>query len=132
MSTLLFWLYLINLVWLILHEMDSAYWKEWVLFRLPGGVGGFLAIHFPLYVAALYGLVEVSRPTVTGLILALVLGAAGVAAFVIHTYFLWRGHPEFNTPASKLILWAWLVMSLAQLWVTAGLWGPLGGRTAGF
>jgi hypothetical protein len=123
MSTLLFWLYLINLVWLILHEMDSAYWKEWELFRLPGGVAGFLAVHFPLYLAALYGLVEVSRPTVIGLILALVLGAAGVGAFGIHTYFLRRGHPEFNTSASKLILGGWLVMSLAQLVVTAVVFG---------
>jgi hypothetical protein len=130
--TLLFWLYLINLVWLILHEMDSAYWKEWALFRLPGGVGGFLAIHFPLYLAALYGLVEVKRPTVVGLILALVLGAAGVAAFAIHTYFLRRGHPEFNTPASKLILWAWLITSLVQLGLTAVSWSWLGGRPAGY
>jgi hypothetical protein len=121
MPTLLFWLYLINVVWLVLHEMDSAYWKEWDLFHLPGGVGGFLALHFPLYVLALYGLVEVSRGSATGLILSLLVGAGGVGAFGIHTYFLRAGHPEFSTPVSKLILWAWLVMSLVQLGVAAAV-----------
>ena len=47
MTQLLFWLYIVNLTLLILHEMDSAYWKEWQLFHLPGGVGGFLLIHLP-------------------------------------------------------------------------------------
>jgi hypothetical protein len=48
MIELLFWLYFINLALLILHEMDSAYGKEWDLFRLQGG---FLLIHPPLGVA---------------------------------------------------------------------------------
>jgi hypothetical protein len=48
MSEVLFWIYLLNTVVLIIHEIDSAYWKEWELFRLPGGVTGFLNLHFPI------------------------------------------------------------------------------------
>ena len=44
----LLWLYLTNAVLLINHEIDSAYWKEWELFRLPGGIAGFLLLHSPL------------------------------------------------------------------------------------
>jgi len=44
----LFWLYLINAILLINHEIDSAFWKEWELFKLPGGIGGFLILHFPI------------------------------------------------------------------------------------
>jgi hypothetical protein len=33
MADLLFWLYLVNSVLLINHEIDSAYWKEWDLFN---------------------------------------------------------------------------------------------------
>jgi len=33
----LFWIYLTNSVLLINQEIDSAYWKEWKLFGLPGG-----------------------------------------------------------------------------------------------
>ena len=58
---ILFWLYLVNTVLLILHEMDSAYWKEWELFHLPGGITGFLLLHFPLYLIGLHGLALVGQ-----------------------------------------------------------------------
>jgi hypothetical protein len=114
MPAILFWIYLANTVLLILHEMDSAYWKEWELFHLPGGLTGFLLIHFPLYCLGLYGLVLVSKGTPAGLIYSLVISLAGVAAFSLHTYFLNKGRPEFNTPFSKLILWSTLLLSLVQ------------------
>jgi hypothetical protein len=111
---ILFWLYLLNLTLLILHEMDSAYWREWELFRLPGGEGGFVLIHLPLFLIALYGVVWVWQQTAAGLILSLVVSAAGLAAFGIHTFFLRQGRSEFDAPVSRLILWAMLITSLAQ------------------
>ena len=81
LQKIVFWLYLVNTVLLILHEMDSAYWKEWELFRLPGGIGGFLLIHFPLYLVGLYGLVLVSQGTGAGMVLSIVVGAAGSLPF---------------------------------------------------
>ncbi len=117
-----FWLYLINTVLLILHEMDSAYWKEWELFRLPGGIGGFLLIHFPLYVVGLYGLVLVSQGSTAGLALSLIVAAAGILAFVLHQYFLRKGCPEFNTRVSKTILGLLLVVSAAQAAATIYYW----------
>jgi len=59
MAEILFWVYLANAVVLINHEIDSAYWKEWELFRLPGGITGILILHFPLLLFVLYGLVLV-------------------------------------------------------------------------
>jgi hypothetical protein len=111
---LAFWLYLTNTVLLILHEMDSAYWKEWDLFGLPGGITGFLLLHVPLYPVGLYGLVLVSQGSRTGLILSLVVGAAGILAFCLHAWFLRRGRKEFDTPASKGLLILLLLVSLAQ------------------
>jgi hypothetical protein len=119
---IVFWLYLLNTVLLILHEMDSAYWKEWDLFRLPGGIGGFLLIHFPLYLAGLYGLVLVSQGASAGLILSLVIGAAGIFAFGIPTFFLRKGRPEFNTQISKGILGLLLIVSIAQIAATVAFW----------
>ncbi len=121
--TFLFWIYLINMVLLILHEMDSAYWQEWKLFHLPGGLTGFLLIHFPLYCLGLYGLVLLSRATPSGLIYSLVIALAGVGAFAIHTYFLRKGHPEFNVSFSKVLLWAILLVSVAQAGITVSLMG---------
>ncbi|MGD0589579.1 MAG: DUF6713 family protein [Bacteroidota bacterium] len=35
---------MLNLTLLIIHEIDSTFWKEWNLFRLPGGIQGVLAL----------------------------------------------------------------------------------------
>jgi len=121
MSDILFWLYLANAILLIDHEIDSAYWKEWNLFRLPGGIAGFLLIHVPLLFVVLYGLVEVAERTFAGLVFSLVLCAGGIFAFCIHTYFLKRGRAEFDAPASKLILASTLVVSVAQAAVTIAI-----------
>ena len=118
MWDILFWVYLINAVFLILHEIDSAYWKEWELFRLPGGVTSFLLVHIPILLLVLYGLVLVSQRTFAGLGLSLILGFAGVFAFSIHAYFIRRGRDEFKSPISVAILVATLVLSLVQIAIT--------------
>ena len=118
MADLLLWLYLSNSVLLINHEIDSAYWKEWDLFKLPGGITGFLLIHFPLLLFIFYGLILVSRHSASGFIFSLILCFGGIFAFVIHTYFLRKGRSEFNKPLSKFILVATLFVSIIQLVVT--------------
>jgi len=121
MNEALFWLYLTNAVLLINHEIDSAYWKEWDLFHLPGGIGGFLLLHFPLLFLVLYGMAAVSGQRPSAPWFSLLLCAGGIFAFSIHTYFLRKGRQEFDHPVSKGILWATLVVSLAQMAVTAVL-----------
>ena len=118
MNEILFWLYLSNSVLLINHEIDSAYWKEWELFKLPGGITGFLLIHFPLLFFVLYGLVLVAGSSSSGLIFSLILCLSGIFAFSIHTYFLKKGRNEFDKPISKFILTATLIVSIVQLAVT--------------
>jgi len=114
-AEVLFWIYLINAVLLINHEIDSAYWKEWDLFGLPGGITGFLIVHFPTLFLILYGLVLVYQRTSAGLILSTVLSLGGLFAFSIHTYFVRRGRDEFTTPISQFILIATLILSPIQL-----------------
>jgi hypothetical protein len=118
MSDLLLWLYLANSMLLINHEIDSAYWKEWDLFKLPGGITGFLLLHFPLLFFILYGLTLVSNQSPAGLIFSLLLCFGGLFAVSIHTYFLKKGRMEFNQPVSKYILKAILLVSVVQLAVT--------------
>jgi len=117
-SKVLFWFYLTNAILLILHEIDSAFWKEWELFKLPGGISGFLIMHFPLLFLILYGLVLVSEQTFLGLIVSLILSAGGIFAFCIHTAFIRRGRHEFNTPISRFILTLMLGVSTIQAAVT--------------
>lgn len=118
MDELLLWLYVINSVLLINHEIDSAYWKEWDLFKLPGGITGFLLMHFPLLFVILWGLVLIVRQSIYGWVFSLFFSLAGLFAFGIHTYFLKKGRAEFDKPISKILLAAILVVSLIQLAVT--------------
>jgi hypothetical protein len=118
MEEFLFWLYLSNSILLINHEIDSAYWKEWELFKFPGGITGFLLIHFPLLFFVLYGLVLVSKPSLPGLIFSLILCLGGIFAFSIHTYFLKKGRNQFDKSISKFILAAIFIVSIIQFIVT--------------
>jgi hypothetical protein len=117
-SKVLFWLYLANAILLIIHEIDSAFWREWELFKLPGGISGFLIMHVPLLFLILYGLVLVSEQSFLGLIVSLILSAGGIFAFCIHTAFIRKGRHEFNTPISRLILSLILGVSTIQAALT--------------
>ena len=114
MFEFLFWLYLANAVLLITHEIDSAYWKEWELFKLPGGSTGFILLHLPLVFLILWGLVLVFQRSFAGLILSLILSLGGIFAFTIHTVFIKKGRNEFNVPVSLFLLTATLLVSLVQ------------------
>jgi hypothetical protein len=40
--------YVINASLLLLHEIESAYVKEWEILKLPGKITGFLLLHIPI------------------------------------------------------------------------------------
>lgn len=121
MSEILLWIYIFNSVLLIIHEIDSAYWKEWDLFRLPGGITGFLILHFPLLLLILYGLILVSQHFFAGLIFSLLISFGGMFAFAIHLFFIKRGRNEFKTFISLFILSATLIVSIIQTIITVYL-----------
>ncbi len=107
-------LYLINLALLITHEIDSAYWQEWDLFGLPGGIQLFLVLNLLLLGAGLWGLRQVLLDGKGRRAFSLVLAGAGLFAVAIHTYFIVTGHQEFTLPISLGILAIILVTSLVQ------------------
>lgn len=117
---LLFWIYLINAVILINHEIDSAYWQEWKLINPndKNGIKGFLIIHFPLLFIILLGLVLVYDHKFSGMIISLILSAGGLFAFFFHFYHLRKGKPEFNTMISKAMIVSTFVISLFQIYLT--------------
>lgn len=129
MYDILLWIYLANAVLLIVHEIDSAYWKEWDLFQSllrPGALpadeksalGWFLVLHIPMVSLILWGLIEVYRHSPAGYVLSLVLAGGGLFAFTAHTLFLRRGRPEFRAPVSLFILASTLAVSLIQAVLT--------------
>jgi hypothetical protein len=118
--SILFWIYLINSVILIIHEIDSAYWQEWKLFCLDEKVDikGFLIIHFPVLFAVLLGIILIDKEMTGGYIISLLVAAGGIFAFFFHFYHLRKGRHEFNNWLSKLILLLTLPVSLLQMVLT--------------
>ncbi|MCU0843325.1 MAG: hypothetical protein MUC76_00180 [Spirochaetes bacterium] len=114
MHDALFWLYLVNSVVLINHEIESAYWREWELFRIPGGITGFLLIHFPVLFVMFYGLASLKERETTGLVISLLVSLGGLFAFCAHSWFIRQGRTEFTLPISRLILAVTLALSVAQ------------------
>ena len=109
------WLYSANAVLLIVHEIDSAYWHEWSLLGLPGGIQFFLLLHLPLLAIVLWGFRQVVLWDRGAKIFSYCLAAAGIVAFVVHAIFLATGSPEFRQPVSQAVLWSKLLVSLAQI-----------------
>jgi hypothetical protein len=117
---LLFWIYLVNAVILINHEIDSAYWKEWELL-FPGvknGINVFLLLHIPILFLILLGLVLVFGKMFAGMVISLVLSAGGLFAFFFHFYHLRKGKPQFNTPVSKIMILSTCILSVVQIFLT--------------
>jgi hypothetical protein len=47
--------YILNVSFLILHEIESGYEKEWEILKLPGKITGFLLLHIPILFMIFYG-----------------------------------------------------------------------------
>jgi uncharacterized protein DUF6713 len=106
-------LYVLALALLVTHQVDSAYWQEWELLHLPGGIQFNLVLNFVLAIVFLQGLILQVQQAPAGAWIALLLAASGLAAFLIHMVFLSRGDSRFRLPASVAVLFATLFVSLA-------------------
>ena len=115
MNQLLAKIYLINFALLITHEIDSAFWHEWELFGLPGGIQFFLLINLALIFLFLIGAESVIKGRKNSKIYSYFLALSGVFAFFIHLYFIINGDARFLLPVSILILSLIFFASIAQL-----------------
>ncbi|RJP75478.1 MAG: hypothetical protein C4522_20850 [Desulfobacteraceae bacterium] len=85
--------YILNATLLLLHEIESAYEKEWEILKLPGKISGFLLLHIPIILFIFYGLIELEQLSAFGLIAGIILGIGGLIPFVVHKIFVKRsGH----------------------------------------
>jgi hypothetical protein len=112
-------LYLVNSVLLFIHEEDSAYWKEWELFGLPGGIQFFLLGDMILIATGLIGFRYVVLKQRAGMWFALLQAGCGILAFVLHGNMILTGHPEFTLPVSELVLVLSFGVSIVQAVVSS-------------
>jgi hypothetical protein len=96
---------MINAMLLVLHEIESAYWKEWEILKLPGHITGFIIIHIPILLLMLYGLIEVEKQSPSGNIFGLVFGTGGLAPFIVHS-LLAKKENRFNLVISRILIYS--------------------------
>lgn len=97
-------LYIVNATLLLLHEIESAYEREWEILKLPGRITGFLLMHIPIIIIFLFGLVEIEKGTPLGMGLGILSGICGVIPFVVHKIIVKREN-HFNLLISNVIIY---------------------------
>jgi hypothetical protein len=110
--------YILTATLLVAHQIDSAYWHEWNLFGIPGGIQAFVLLNVPLILLFLVGLAKVATGAHGAARYSSALALVSAATFFIHVGFAWRQHPEFGMPASWVILCGTLLASLGLGWRT--------------
>jgi hypothetical protein len=108
-------MYVLNLTLLATHELDSAYWHEWEMFRLPGGIHFFLILHLLLLLVLIYGLVQVVHWARYARVFSYALAGAGLFALAAHMAFLALDFPQFRSSVSVGLLAAIHAVSVAQI-----------------
>ena len=97
--------YISNAVLLLLHEIESAYEKEWEILKLPGALTGFLLLQIPIIFLMFYGLLELERKTNMGLVFCMIFGIGGVIPFMVHKILV-RKKDRFNRSFSNVIIYS--------------------------
>jgi len=113
-KSMLSWLYLVNAAILITHQIDAAYWHEWDLFGMPGGIQLNLLLNIPLVMLMLFGQQCLTQGRTAGIVFSWLLVAGGVIAAGIHSYFLLQGDDAFRLPVSLGLLATTFLLSLTQ------------------
>lgn len=100
----------------VTHQIDAAYWHEWEMFHLPGGIQLFNVLNLLLFAVLLAGLRPVFLRRPSGYYWALLIAFSGIATFFIHGGFMLAGYRQFRLPVSVLVIAAFF---LASLWLAA-------------
>ena len=110
-------LYIVNGTLLLLHEIESAYEKEWEIFRLPGKITGFLLLHIPIIILLFYGLIEIEKSSTIGLIFGIIFGIGGVIPSIVHKLFF-KTHDQFNLLISNAIIYLNILSGISLLFLS--------------
>jgi hypothetical protein len=104
-------LFIFNAALLLIHEIESAYEKEWQILNLPFGINGFLIIHIPIILVLFYGALEIDKQSYAGLVLGIITGAGGIIPFLVHKILV-RRKDHFNSLISNVIIYLNIILGI--------------------
>jgi hypothetical protein len=106
---------ILNLTLLIGHQIDAAYWHEWDMFALPGGIQLFNILNIAIFLFVLISFVSIIQRKRNGFMLSFVIAGIGMLVFPIHSGFALAGYTQFHLPVSIFIIAALFLVSIAQI-----------------
>jgi len=115
-------LYVADLALLATHQVDAAFWHEWDVFGVPGGLPFFLAFNLAAVALLATGLVRVASADRSAPAWAWFCAAVGFVTVGLHAVFLVLDRTAFWTLPSLAILAGILATSvgLARVASAAG------------
>jgi hypothetical protein len=108
----------LNLALVLAHQVDGAYWHEWEMFQLPGGIQLNNFINILTFVALLYLFVPVVQRKAAGMNCSLVIAAVSALVLPTHIGFAIAGYQQFHLPLSIFIIVGTFLLSILQVVLT--------------
>jgi hypothetical protein len=108
----------LNLSLVMAHQADAAYWKEWEMFGLPGGIQLFTLFNLAAFLLLLWLYSAVTSRQRKGLRSSLLIAGLSGVVLPIHAVFALAGFTEFHLPVSVAIIIGTFVVSIWQVILT--------------
>lgn len=110
--------YAVHIALLSTHQVDAAFFHEWEVFALPGGLPFFLAFNWVAMLLLAFGLIEVVQKSSFWRLAARLCAATGALTVGIHAVFLSLVPHAFSTAPSLLVFAAIAAASVVQTALT--------------
>ncbi len=107
-----------NITMMIAHQIDAAYWHEWEMFGLPGGIQLYNTMNIAIFIAIIAAAVPLFKRSHRGYACSLAIAAAAALILPIHAGFALEGYTQFHLPVSIAIIVGSFVAALLQAWLT--------------
>ena len=104
-------LYILNATLLLLHELESAFEREWEILGLPGRITGFIIMHFPIISILFYGLILLERQSLLGYFIGIISGIGGLLPFLVHK-IMFRKEGHFNRSISNILIYSNIIAGI--------------------
>ena len=109
---------ILNLALVLAHQVDAAFWREWEMFGLPGGIQLFNALNVVIFLVVLSCFVTVIQRRSNGFRCSLIIALLCASVLPIHAAFALSGFTQFHLPFSVFLIGATFATSIVQVALT--------------
>ena len=108
----------LNLTLLITHQVDAAYWHEWEMFKLPGGIQLFNILNILIFLLVIGCFIPFIQRQSSGFVCSLVIASVTALVFPIHLGLALAGYEQFHLPVSIIVIVTTFLTSVLQTILT--------------